>query len=504
MGGDIEVSSVYGEGSVFTASIPQTSLGGPPLAVVENPKEKSVLCFDDRPIHAKSIAGTLEKLEVPVKFCETEKELFQELERLAEGNGAAGAEKYAFVFVPAGIAKKASVFLDANFPGVSLVVLANPGDTSLSWPALFMPVYAVTVASILNHQTTVERRAQKGRFICPEAKILVVDDVPTNLTVAQGLLALFKPQVDTCTSGQEAIEQVKNTQYDIVFMDHMMPGMDGIETTAAIRDLNGEYYQKLPIVALTANAITGMKESFLKQGFDDFLSKPIEIAKLNEIMNTWIPESKKKTQQEGLERKKTSILPSSLSVDGIDFDEGRERYGEEAWLEVLRSYTVHTPALLEKLQGPDEAGFTVENLAAYTITVHGLKGSNYGICAGGAGKQAEALEHAARDGDIAFVQANNNRLIETVKTLLENIKAMFAEISGPAEAKPRVPVPDPALLEELLDACKRYKTGPMENALKKLESYEYESGGELVAWLREQLDNLEYDAIQKRLEQQSG
>jgi CheY-like chemotaxis protein len=285
-------------------------------------------------------------------------------------------------------------------------------------------------------------------------------------------------------------------------MDQMMPGMDGIEATAAIRELNGEHYQKLPIVALTANAITGMRESFLNQGFNDFLSKPVEIAKLNEIMNSWIPESKKKVQKEKQDRKKNSRLPASFSVEGIDFDAGKERYGEEAWLEVLHSYTVHTPALLEKLQGLGKAGFMVENLAAYTIIVHGLKGSNYGICAGAAGKQAEDLEHAARDGNIMFVQANNNHLIETVATLLENIKAMFAEISGPAEVRPRVSVPDPALLGELLEACKHYKTGPMEDTLKKLESYEYESGGDLVIWLREQLDNLEYDAIQKRLEQQ--
>jgi hypothetical protein len=143
----------------------------------------------------------LEKLGVPVRLCETEQELFQELEHSAE-------KKYPFVFVPAAIAKKAASSLETNSPGTTLVVLANPGDTCLSWPVLFMPVYAVPAANILNRQITAERRTQKGRFICTEAKILVVDDVPTNLTVAQGLLALFKPQVDTFTSGREAIERV--------------------------------------------------------------------------------------------------------------------------------------------------------------------------------------------------------------------------------------------------------------------------------------------------------
>jgi hypothetical protein len=170
-------------------------------------------------------------------------------------------------------------------------------------------------------------------------------------------------------------------------------------------------------------------------------------------------------------------------------------------VEVLRSYSVHTPPLLEKLRELTRAGLGAETIGEYTITVHGIKGSSYGICAGGTAKQAEALEHAARNGDMQFFEANNGSFIENAEAILRGLRDLLSILAGQSAAKPRVPAPDPVLLAELLDASKAYKANLMEKALAKLESYEYESGGALIAWLREQADNLEYDAIQERLEQ---
>jgi hypothetical protein len=239
---------------------------------------------------------------------------------------------------------------------------------------------------------------------------------------------------------------------------------------------------------------------FLQNGFNDYLSKPIEIARLNEVMDTWVP-AHKKMQQEArdTDEEKPALLPEGLAAEGLDLRAGKERYGEDAYLEVLRSYCIHTPALLEKMRNLTKAALKAGAVGEYTITVHGIKGSSYGICADGAAKQAEALEHAARGGDMAFIEANNSRFIETAETLLQNIQNLLAGINGRTAAKPRSPSPDPALLEELLAACKHYKASLMEETLRKLEGCEYESGGELVAWLREQADNLEYDAIVERL-----
>ena len=122
----------------------------------------------------------------------------------------------------------------------------------------------------------------------PEARILIVDDSRVNLMVASGLMKKYNMQIDTASRGMEAVEMVKNTDYDIVFMDHLMPEMDGIDTTKTIRAL-GDKFEKLTIIALTANAVGEAKNLFLEEGMQDFLSKPIEMKALDEIINRWLP-----------------------------------------------------------------------------------------------------------------------------------------------------------------------------------------------------------------------
>ena len=126
------------------------------------------------------------------------------------------------------------------------------------------------------------------KFNAPNARVLVVDDIDANLKVVKGLMQPYKMQVDLCTSGAEAIEMVKANNYDLVFMDHMMPDMDGVEATKIIREI----YANLPIIALTANAVSGVKEMFFSNGFNDFLSKPIDTINLNSILEKWLPKEK--------------------------------------------------------------------------------------------------------------------------------------------------------------------------------------------------------------------
>jgi CheY-like chemotaxis protein len=132
----------------------------------------------------------------------------------------------------------------------------------------------------------------------PPGKVLIVDDLDVNLLVAKGLLKHYGLKIDTAISGVEAIDKVRavengpeNEKYDLIFMDHMMPVMDGIEATHIIRGkLSSEYSKNVPIIALTANAIAGSKEMFLENGFNSFISKPIDIAQLDEELSRWIKE----------------------------------------------------------------------------------------------------------------------------------------------------------------------------------------------------------------------
>jgi len=272
--------------------------------------------------------------------------------------------------------------------------------------------------------------------------------------------------------------------------------MDGIEATRAIRALEGKYYQQVPIIALTANALIGMKEMFLSNGFNDYLSKPVDISKLNEILAAWIPFNKQIQEAEFDQEEAVplnEVFSDNFFIEGVNIHAGNARYQKKGYLEVLRAYCIHTPALLEKMRN-------YKNEEEYTITVHGLKGSSAGICADEITKQAEALEHASRKKDTQFIEKYNDFFIKDVEKLLEKLREYLAAVTGQESEKPVAPHPDPALLKEMVEASKRYKANIMDETLEKLEMYHYESGGELVQWLREQMDNLEYDVIRKRLE----
>jgi CheY-like chemotaxis protein len=312
--------------------------------------------------------------------------------------------------------------------------------------------------------------------------------------------------IDCVLSGPEAIEKVRRQEvtYDVIFMDHMMPGMDGIEAARIIRnEIGTEYAKTVPIIALTANALAGNEDMFLSSGFNAFIAKPIDIMRLDVILNQWVRD--KQTEETlwkaGQEIKEAepaaagSILENA-KLDGLDFTAGLKRYGtEEIYLRILQSYLTHTPELLEKLRS-----LSRETLPHYAITVHGLKGASYGICAGTIGKEAEELELAAKAGDYETVHSKNAAFIVKVETALEDLKKLLETAAENNSPKKKTAAPDTSLLEKLVDASKRFKPAVMENIMTELEGCEYESGGDLIPWLREQIDNLEYDAVREKLE----
>ena len=125
----------------------------------------------------------------------------------------------------------------------------------------------------------------------PNGRVLVVDDKDMNLCIAKGMLSLYGLLIDTAKSGHEAIEKIKYNVYDLVLMDHVMPGMDGMKTTSKIRKLKGGY-KKLPIVALTINTAAGMKEMFLANGFNGLISKPIVLQEMDKMLKEWLSPEK--------------------------------------------------------------------------------------------------------------------------------------------------------------------------------------------------------------------
>jgi HPt (histidine-containing phosphotransfer) domain-containing protein len=189
--------------------------------------------------------------------------------------------------------------------------------------------------------------------------------------------------------------------------------------------------------------------------------------------------------------------PLSLLIPGIDTEKGVERFGGDwsIYWDVVKSYAQNTPSLLDKIRGSD---FSAEDMNDYAVIVHGIKSSSRSIGAEALGAQAEALEHAAKAGDLDFVRENHRAFIQAADQLLDRINA---EISRTAmeNQKPRKTEPAEETLEDLLQACRSFDIDGVDRAMEELESCEYETGSDLVAWLREKANGMGFKEIAGRL-----
>jgi len=306
MGGDIQARSEYGKGSTFTVSLPQKVLpnSSSSLSHVENANEKSVLVYGAQRMYVDSLVFTMNSLGVEYTLACDDADL---LEKLACGN-------YAFAFVSFDLYNKNIEALTKFGTKTKIVILTEFGETvqEKRMTVLAMPVYVLSVANVLNGEQ--ESFLYHGKtefsasFTAPDATVLVVDDIITNLKVTKGLLSPYGMQVSLCKSGPMALNAINENHYDIILMDHRMPGMDGVETTRRIRrrGAKDKYFSEVPIVVLTANAVVGMRDFFLENGFTDFISKPVDTIRLNSILEKWIPKEKqlKLTTEEGNDKGK--------------------------------------------------------------------------------------------------------------------------------------------------------------------------------------------------------
>ncbi|MDR1949931.1 MAG: response regulator [Spirochaetaceae bacterium] len=452
MGGDIFFSSVYGEGSTFTMEIPQEVTGDAVIARVEAPETKSTLLYETHEENAQSVLRAFNNLGVACEWVTLQSKFY---EALLE-------KKYPFIFASyvalEGVLQVAEKMeLDSK-----IVVMAEYGtQTSASNVRLIpLPVHAMTIANVLNNvsdSSNFQDNANAIRFIAPEAKILIVDDINTNLIVARGLMLPFKMQIEVCKSGREAIDLVTKNRYDIVFMDHMMPEMDGIEATSIIRATEGEddYFRNLPIIALTANAVSGMKEMFLKNGMNDFLAKPIEIAKLNNILDKWLPQEKKQAYIEGEggdmeelpgEGEAETTQPETLEIEGIDVQTGISMTGGalDYYIESLKSYLNDGKEKIGEIRLALEKG----DLPLYTTYVHAMKSASASIGAAALSAAAKELEAAGKNKDQTYIEAHNETFLGGLEACLEKIgAALEARSAGNREPTEGG---DPALIREEL------------------------------------------------------
>jgi len=340
------------------------------------------------------------------------------------------------------------------------------------------------------------------RINLPYAHVLVVDDNQTNLDVARGLMKPYGMRIDCVDSGQKAIDAIsfEEGKFDAIFMDQMMPGMDGIEAAKHIRGLPSDYAKNIPIIALTANAVTGSEEMFLNSGFQAFLSKPIDIARLDAVIRQWLRDKDKEPLYEGGEKpeeskKEAAPILRDKKIDGLNIKSGIERFNndEEVYVNILHSYAANTRNLLKSIEAVTE-----DKMNSYEITVHSIKGSSFGICADEIGKLAAELEVAAKKGDLNYISENNDPFIEAARKLIFDIERTLAFMDSD-NPKPKKDKPDAKALSKLLAACETYDMDGVDAAMNEISSYQYESDGGLSEWLKENVDLMNFEEIVERL-----
>ncbi len=311
-------------------------------------------------------------------------------------------------------------------------------------------------------------------FQAPKARVLAVDDNKVNLQVIGGFLALYGIETDKAESGQEALDKTAVGRYDLIFMDHMMPVMDGVETMQKIREKGIDS----PIVALTANAISGVREMYLSLGFQAFVAKPIELEKLDKVLREFLPKEMQLPIEEG------SAAPKPVKMNASE--------DEDVLRQVYLDGKNKSPLLRELMESGD--------ITNYTIEVHALKSVAATIGRMELSECAKSHEMAGKEGNIEFIRKDFDNLITQYDALLAELGERF-----PREAEPAHELREPqegeveGLTQQLRDALDDFDINMISGAVSKLLELDIGDKRGLVLQMRDAAELFDYDTIESLL-----
>ena len=307
--------------------------------------------------------------------------------------------------------------------GGSINVKSTYGEGSVFSFTLFQNVVDYTHTGKLSELVIPTKGEDTNEsFIAPMAKVLAVDDNATNIKVIQGILAMYQIKVDTAMSGRECLEKVAKNHYHLILMDQMMPIMDGIETAEQIRRLPQKDKRNVPIIALTANAIRGSREMFLEKGFQDYLSKPMNINLLENLLIKYLPDE----FIHFVDKEDPNIkVGKNITIAGVDTQAGIKNYNNSVsrYVQVLKYIYDDGEGQIERM----EKMIQNEEFEQYTFETHALKGLALGVGANALAEKSKELELAVRAGEYEKVKREAPSLIEEYRMILANIKFVLVD-----------------------------------------------------------------------------
>lgn len=461
MDGTIRVSSVYGEGSTFTFTIHQKLCTDRLAAEVhEHAKREKVLVsafFYNYSLieNVRKLAGQFDVQYIP--FDQWEKSGVQ----------------LSHLFTDIQRSKDITSWTEEKFRLAGEIhVLRNPLLEDCRTKGVFLlnkPLYSLNFCQTINHETSQTENLTEDyqSFTAPGAHILIVDDNEMNLKVAVGLLKPLEMKVDLASGGKEAIRMARKTKYDIIFMDHMMPVMDGVETTEQLRALEGDYFKNVPIIALTANAQADAREKFAAAGMDDFVAKPIEMKEICSKIKRWLPRELvltggQKSAETGADADGDELpeLPGIDSLSGIRCCGGREM-----WLSLLGDFY----RLIEPKATKLEKCLADDLIRDYTIEVHALKNTARMIGAKHLSDRFRHMEDCGNAGNMDSIRRETPDLLREYREFKEILKPFGEEQN--AEKQETTAENLRELLKQIHDAMDQFDLDGADAAMKELEKY---------------------------------
>ncbi len=326
-------------------------------------------------------------------------------------------------------------FMEDLAKSIIVTVIANPDELSL--PAgsrvrvMPKPFYCFPVVSILNSKPD-DIISDEGRVSFPGARVLVVDDEPMNLVVSAAMFKGYGMIVTTCESGMDSIDLCRKNDYDIIFMDHMMPGMDGVEAMKRIRSEQAKAKKIVPIIAFTANAVSSAREMFRKEGFDGFVSKPVDRVELERVIKHVLPAGLVVTDNSTVNATfvKNETPPAApaekgviekLASVGVDVQKGLyySQNDREFYISLLMQYLKESD---KKKTLMDEA-LKKGDLASYAIQAHSIKSTSKMIGALDLSECARLLEEAGKGGDREYIEANMEEMLKMYDGVLDILRS---------------------------------------------------------------------------------
>ena len=490
MGGRIGVTSKFGVGSDFYFTIPQKIVDEAPSLVVDDAENKRALVLYDR-------GDMVQKFVEEIKSLGMQGGVLKSLSEYQPGDG----QDFIF-FEQDAYDDEVKRFLDDHPELTGAILVPFSSDFTAKQNNLRVmrrPQTSVNMVSVLNDREVVTREDKSTftiDFTAEDAHILIVDDNAINVTIAEGLLKPIKAQCVGALSGEDALKKLKKKSFDLVLMDHMMPEMDGVEATKLIRaEVPGG--ADIPVIALTANVLEGMKEMFLKEGMNDFVAKPVDIKDLITKVKKWLPADKiKESEGEVIEEETTE---SSISFQGLDNEAAIRGLGSpELFAEIVEEYY----RTGEKRMQDIRSAYDEEDWKSYTIRVHALKSASKQIGAMELGSMAEALEKAGNAEDLDYIREKTEPALEEYSALLSKLAPYF-----PAEEKQtgtRGEIAEEerdSLLDAILEACENLDMDTAAEKQAELAAYMFpEEQAEMVRELAEAIENYDVDQCREMAE----